>query len=73
MISMKCIIALSAIAGLASAVIRYRNVRYSPCSPFLDSPEGQEYMRWVKKWSEEYDGKRMPESVRMRIMEEVIK
>ena len=70
---MKYIIALAAITGLASAVIHHRNVRYSPCSPFLDPPEGQEYMCRVKEWSENHDGKRIPESVRRRIMEEVIK
>lgn len=70
---MKYIIALAAITGLASAVIHHRNVRYSPCSLFLDSPEGQEYMRRVKKWSEEHDGERVPESVRRMIMEKVIK
>ena len=70
--SMKYIIALAAITGLASAVIHHRNVRYSPCSPFLDSPEGQEYMRRMREYGEQHNGETAPENVRRRIMDEIL-
>lgn len=55
------------IAGLVYAVVDTYNVKYSPCSPFLDSPDGQEYMRRIGEWYEQHPGEKMPESVRRKI------
>ena len=61
------------IAGLVYAVVDTYNVKYSPCSPFLDSPEGQEYMRRIREWSEQHKGEKMPERVRRKIYVECLR
>ena len=60
------------IASFVYAVVKTKNVKYSPCSQFLDSPEGQEYMRRIREWSEQHKGEKMPERVRRRIMDEIL-
>ena len=60
------------IAGFVYAVVETYNVKYSPCSPFLDSSEGQEYIRRIGEWYERHNGEKMPERVRQRIFMESI-
>ncbi len=70
------IIAVAVVAGLVSAALKaYRSSRdilYAPCSPFLDSSEGQAYMRRMREYSEQHNGETVPESVRRRIMDEIL-
>ena len=70
------IISIAVIAGLISSTVRAhhscRDIRYAPCSPFLDSPEGHEYMRRMREYAAQHNGEEVPESDRRRIMDEVL-
>jgi hypothetical protein len=70
------IIAIAVIAEIVSSAVKTyrssRDIRYAPCSPFLDSTEGQEYMLKMREYAEKYNVEEVPESVRRRIMDEVL-
>lgn len=70
------IITIAVIAGLISATVKAyhscRDIRYAPCSLFLDSSEGQEYMRRMREYAEQHTGENVSESVRRRIWRSVI-
>ena len=70
------IIAIAVLAGIVSSAVKaYRSrcdIRYALCSPFLDSPEGQEYMRRMGEYAEQHNGEEVLEIVRRRIMDEVL-
>ncbi len=71
------IIAIAVITAFVSAAVKAyrtsRDILYAPCSPFLDSPEGQEYMRRMREYGEQHNGEEVPENVRRRIMDEVLR
>ena len=73
---MDMIIAIAVIAGIVSSAVKAYSSRgdilYAPCSPFFDSPEGQEYMRRIREYEEQHNGETVPESVRRMIIDEAL-